>query len=887
MSRPAAQAWHTFSVEQTVASLQSTEQGLDAVTAQQRLIERGENRLAITPAVPVWRRLLAQFHNALIYVLLLSAVLSLASGKLTDALVILLVVVINGLMGWFQEHKAASALNSLQQLIAPMCLVHRDGYWLTRPATELVPGDLIRLASGDRIPADARLLSDEPISVQESALTGESTSVSKQITPAKPLAPLAEQHCLLFAGTMVTQGRARAMVIRTAEQTELGRIHALLRQTTSLETPLTRQLAHLGHQLSLLIMLVALLTFCGGWLWRSYPLGELAMAAVSLAVAAIPEGLPAVITVSLALGVQQLARRHAIIRHLPAVETLGAVSVICTDKTGTLTCNRMTVRWLESAQTRWIHPQDGQPLQLSADQPHTDDQPAPQSVNQALVPLLTVCVLCNEACFDDRNPAQRIVIGDPGEGALLTLAEDGGMNWAALRQQAPPAAQVPYESALGFMASRHPQASCPAWLMKGAPEKVLARCAMHQGEAEYWQSRISTLADAGLRLLALAWHDDQDAFPVSGWQWLGLVGLEDPPRPEVPAAVSECRAAGVHVLMITGDHPRTARAIAARIGMSTAPDVITGQELEALDDRQLANRALTLQAVARATPEHKLRLVGALQQQGRIVAMTGDGVNDAPALKRADIGIAMGLIGTDAARDAADMVLADDNFATLRDAIYAGRRIYANLQRCLLFLLPTNIAQALVLFAAIVLDWPLPVTPLQILWVNLICSITLAIPLALEPADPASMTSPPRDPLTPILGARHWRLIALAAAIIAALTLLLHRVSGDLLAHSPDLSSTLAMNGLVAAQMTYLLVCRQRHALSFTLRGIRKNPAILPAFALLIVLQCLLCYHPWLQTAFHTQPLSWHLWSLVVAQGLLAWFSLDLCKLALFHHQPS
>lgn len=866
-----ATPWYTLTIEQTCARLQTSTEGLDETAHRERIAHYGPNSLAVTAPVPVWRRLLAQFHNALIYVLLLAAGLSLASGKPTDALVILLVVIINGVTGWFQEHRAANALASLQQLLAPVCRVRRGGHWRSLPADDLVPGDLIRLESGDRIPADARLLSDEPLIVQESALTGESAGVEKSPQALSAETPLAEQHCLLFAGTMVSRGRAHALIIRTGEQTELGRIHALLRQTPELETPLTRQLVRLGHQLSLLILVTSILTFIAGWFWRSYPLGELAMAAVSLAVAAIPEGLPAVITVSLALGVQQLARRRAIVRRLPAVETLGAVSVICTDKTGTLTCNRMTVRWLENAHYSWLHAQDGQPCSVQ-------NEPTGALPSHQLAPLLTVAVLCNEATFDLRNPAQPLLIGDPGEGALLRIAEDCGMDWQLMRQTTPCQARIPYESAQGFMASRHPGGDFPAWLMKGAPEKVLACCELDEVAQSYWQERIARLADGGLRLLALAWHVDQTSFPTTGWQWLGLAGLEDPPRPEVPAALTDCYQAGVHVLMITGDHPRTARAIAARIGMSHDPQVMTGSELDALDDSALAQRALQLQVVARASPEHKLRLVCALQQQGRIVAMTGDGVNDAPALRRADIGIAMGLNGTDAARDAADMVLADDNFATLRDAIHAGRRIYTNLRRCILFLLPTNIAQALVLFAAIVLDWPLPVTPLQILWVNLICSITLAIPLALEPAVPDSMLQPPRPAASPLLTREHWLLIGAAAVIIAALTIMMHRLSGDILTNSAPLSSSLAMNGLVASQMTFLLVCRRLSGSSFTFGGLGRNPAILCAFALLILLQYLLCHLPWLQTLFRTAPLSWFEWGLVVAQGLVAWGLLEGCK---------
>ena len=812
----------------------------------------------------------------LIYVLIVAALLSWMIGHWTDGVVIFGVIIINALFGYFQEGKAQSALAALRNLLKIMSTVVRQGQPQRLDAEQLVCGDVILLESGDKVPADLRLLEAYHLQVQESALTGESVSVEKQCSALTADVPLAERNNMLYAGTLITQGRAKAVVVATADNTELGKIGQLLQQIEPMTTPLMEQLAQLGQQLTRWIVALAALTFTFGWLFHSYKFEELFMAAVGLAVAAIPEGLPAVITITLAVGVQRMAAKHAIVRRLPAVETLGSVTVICSDKTGTLTCNAMMAQQLILPAGQLLV--SGSGYQPEGTVTQMDGSPPSTELRKQLQRLARVGLLCNDARLTDLV-AERQIEGDPTEAALLVLAEKVGVMQARLNS--PRLDTLPFESSHGYMVTLHtrPQPDTVEYelLLKGAPERIFACCRLSPNELAMWQRQVQELADQGLRVLALAteslaahpganWQDSWQ--PIARAQLLGLVGLADPPRPEAKAAIAQCHEAGIRIMMITGDHAATALAIGRQLGLAAEPKVLCGSELDKLDDTELAEQVRCLDILARATPAHKLRVIQALQAQGGVIAMTGDGVNDAPALKRADVGVAMGRSGTEAAKEAAAIVLTDDNFATLRDAVSEGRAIYENLRRALLFLLPTNGAQALVLMFAIVWGMPLPISPVQILWVNMVSAVALSLPLAFEPATAWLMRQPPRPRHVPILPADLWLGIFVSALLMACLTLASYlwalELTGD-----QKLARTLAINVLIASEILYLINCRQREQHSFTRQAWLGNPTVGWAVLTLILLQAAQCYLPWMNTLFATTPLplGYWIWVLLAASG--------------------
>ncbi|MGL4207292.1 MAG: cation-translocating P-type ATPase [Aeromonadaceae bacterium] len=888
--------WHTLSPEQTLATLASQPEGLTAEEARRRLDEQGPNRLTPPLSESALRKFLRQFQDLLIYVLIVAALLSWSIGHWTDGVVIFGVIIINALFGYIQEGKAQSALAALRNLLKIMATVLRQGQPQRLDAEQLVCGDVILLESGDKVPADLRLLEAYHLQVQESALTGESMSVEKQCGALPATLPLAERSNMLYAGTLITQGRARAVVVATADNTELGKIGQLLQQIEPMTTPLMEQLAQLGQQLTRWIVALATLTFLFGWLFRDYQLDELFMAAVGIAVAAIPEGLPAVITITLAVGVQRMAAKRAIVRRLPAVETLGSVTVICTDKTGTLTANAMMVQQVTlPAGTLLV---SGSGYQPEGTITRADGSPPSPEQWRQLQALARVGLLCNDARLTGPAQAQdstREVEGDPTEASLLVLAEKAGVTLAT--HSAPRLDTLPFESSHGYMVTLHggnPADSVPyELLLKGAPERLFPCCQLSPQEQAQWQERVEALADQGLRVLALA-VEPLTAHPAAAWQesWqptaraqlLGLVGLADPPRPEARAAIAQCHEAGIRIMMITGDHAATALAIGRQLGLASEPVVMCGQELEQLDDAALAQQVKRLDILARATPTHKLRVIQALQGQGGVIAMTGDGVNDAPALKRADVGVAMGRSGTEAAKEAAAIVLADDNFATLRDAVSEGRAIYENLRRALLFLLPTNGAQALVLMFAIVWGMPLPISPVQILWVNMVSAIALSLPLAFEPASAWLMRQPPRPRHVPILPADLWLSIFVSALLMAFLTLVSYlwalQLSGD-----QTLARTLAINVLIASEILFLINCRQREQHSFRRQAWLGNPKVGWAVLTLMLLQAAQCYLPWMNTLFATTPLPLSLWLWVVSAAMSYFLLIEAFKAGLRAYQ--
>lgn len=889
--------FHAQSSDQVLTTLDSQADGLSGEQVSLRQKKFGANRLTPPAGESNWLKFLRQFNNVLIYVLLAAALMSWLLGRWTDGAVIFAVVIINGMFGFIQEGKAEQALASIRSMLRVHTHVMRDGVRQQIDAEELVPGDVVLLESGDRVPADLRLIEGINLGVQESALTGESFSVQKNTDPVSPEAPLAERFCMLYAGTLVTQGRARGVTVGIGDDTEIGKIGSMLRAVEPLATPLMKQLGDLGHTLTKAILVLTAFTFLFGWIWRSYPVDELFMAAVGLAVAAIPEGLPAVITITLAIGVQRMANHNAIIRRLPAVETLGSVSVICTDKTGTLTRNEMSAQSIQLS---------GGELTVSGVGYHpegnitSDEQPPSDNQQLILQRLSTAAILCNDARFDQQSQPWQLH-GDPTEGALLILAAKAGLDPAIIQQSVPRLAEIPFESSHGYMATLHPAPegnSMPyQLLLKGAPEKVLTMCSgvwtpgsilpLHIDE---WQQAIDSFAARGQRVLALAEADtsqpeisitnNPDSTPnLSAYQFslLGLVGIMDPPRDEARHAIAQCQQAGIRVIMVTGDHASTAAAIGSQLGLSEPLQVITGSELEGLSDPELQQKAAQLDIVARATPAHKLRLVAALQADQQVVAMTGDGVNDAPALKRADIGVAMGMKGTEAAKEAAGMVLADDNFATLRTAVLEGRTVYDNLRKALVFLLPTNGGQALVMIAAILLGITLPITPVQILWINMVSAITLSLPLVFDKAAANLMQRSPRQSDEALLSPSLLFRITFVSVLLMGLTLVLYNWS---IRHQADLAHarTVAINSLVVAEMVYLISCRSLTGSTLTLKSWLENGYALLAIFALLLMQLALTYLPFMHALFGTAAITLQDWLIITGSSLLLYLLMELEK---------
>ena len=822
--------------------------------------------------------------SPLILVLLAAAAVAALLGEVTDAAVVGAVVVVNTLIGFFQEFRASRAIEALAGLVPDGATALRDGDRRAVPLAELVPGDIVALASGDKVPADLRLLAVKGLRVEEAALTGESTPAEKGTAASPEDAELGDRRCLSFAGTLVASGTGIGVVVATGEGTELGKVSGLLRQADVLATPLTRALAQVGKTITLgILALTAVMMAVGTWrsVEQGVPMGEalreMLVFSISLAVGAIPEGLPAIVTIALAIGVQRMAARHAIVRKLPAVETLGSTTVICSDKTGTLTRNEMTVLSLWTPAGALDVEGNGWAPRgrfLSGGLPVTPDAGA--------LDLMGAGALCNDANVE-RAGSGFAVTGDPTEAALVVAAGKAGMQAQALRGEAPRLDVLPFESEHQFMATLHrwPDGT-RRLLVKGAPEVVLRRCSSLAGggalDARAVLAEVETMAGRGMRVLAIAarpWEAAGDALSPAdlegGLRLLGLVGMIDPPRPEAIAAVTACRAAGIRVKMITGDHPGTAQAIGRQLGLLGADEVaIAGAELSATRDEDLGALAARGSVFARVSPEHKLRLVRALQRAGQVVAMTGDGVNDAPALRQADIGVAMGITGTAVSREAADMVLTDDNFATIVAAVEEGRRVYDNLVKALAFVLPTNLGLALI-FVCAVFAFPfdaatqallLPMRPTQLLWINLVAAVTLALPLAFEGKERDVMDRPPRPAGEPILSGLVLRRTALSALLMTAgaVGLFLWEWHRELAAGvAPPLalaeSQTLTVTAVIFFQVFYLLESRSFDRSLFA-SGLRENPAVLPGVAALLGLQALFVYAPFMHRVFGTAPLA-------------------------------
>lgn len=866
---------HARSVDEILTDLKSREEGLSSDDAVRRLEAHGPNRLPAAEKEGLFKRFFKHFHNLLIYVLVAAAVITAVLGHWVDTGVILAVVVVNAIIGFIQEGKAEQALKGLRKMLSSHAHARRDGEWIEIKAEDLVSGDIVRLRSGDRVPADLRLMETTNLRIEEAALTGESMPTEKNSEPVLADAGIGDRQCMAYSGTIVASGRGVGVVTTIGAATEIGRINKMIADVEKLETPLTRQMNRFGKILSISIVGLAALMWVVGWWLHEFSMAELFLAAIGFAVAAIPEGLPAILTITLALGVQRMAKRNAITRKLNAVETLGSVTVICSDKTGTLTRNEMTVR---HAITRSGH-YDVEGIGYAPEGKITKDKnEASLEEHQDLRELVEVMAVCNDSEISEEDGKWNVT-GEPTEGALRALARKSQFKDDDYDR----VASIPFESENKFMATlnRIPRGGTRI-LLKGAPDRLLDRCiselsADHSKgplDREFWEKQIEQLGNQGLRVLAAAAcdveenknelaMDDLDQNMV----FIGLVGIVDPPRPEAIEAIKICHQAGIRVKMITGDHAGTAKAIGKEMGIGDGEHAVTGAELEVASDEDLQRIVRENDVFARTSPEHKLRLVKALQANHDVVAMTGDGVNDAPALKRADVGIAMGIKGTEATKEAADIVLADDNFSSIERAVEEGRTIYDNLRKSILFILPTNGAEALVILVAVVFGFALPLTPVQILWVNMVTAVTLALALAFEPAEPGVMTRPPRKPGSPIVGAAFlWR-IGFVSILIGGATIAVFLIEKHIGA-SIELARTLAVNTLVCGQAFYLFNSRYLHESSLSMKKLFANRMAWLAVGVLAVLQLAFVYAPFMQRSFGSASLELRHW--IIPLGVAA-----------------
>ncbi|VAW91905.1 Cation-transporting ATPase, E1-E2 family [hydrothermal vent metagenome] len=863
--------WHTKSAESVLELLDTSLAGLSTQEATQRLGKYGPNQLPNAKTHGPLLRFLYQFHNVLIYALIVAGAVTASLGHWVDTSVIFAVVILNAVIGFVQEGKAENALRAIQQMLSPNAMVMRDGRQTTIRAEALLPGDIVLLQTGDKVPADLRLLRVKGLQIQESVLTGESMAVEKVTDPVADDVVIADRRCIAYSGTFVTHGQASGVVVTTGAQTEIGRISTLVSEVKSVTTPLLRQMDQFGRWLTVSILGIAFITFAFGSLFRGYALSDMFLAAVSLAVAAIPEGLPAIMTITLAIGVQRMAQRNAIIRRLPAVETLGAVTVICSDKTGTLTRNEMTVRTISTATDLFE-------LGGTGYDPHgaisLHNQEVLVEERPLLLETLRAAILCNDASLE-KVDNEFLIHGDPMEGALLVAGLKAGLDNETEVKQYPRTDLIPFESEHRFMATLHHSHTNEAFIfLKGAPEHVLEMCTFQKTvngdqslDKNYWLARIEEMAKQGQRVLAIAFksvNHEQTELSFNdvdnNLTLLGMFGLIDPPRAEAIAAVQSCHRAGIRVKMITGDHGATARAIAQQLKLVNANDVITGQEIDLMSEDELRQRVQDVDVFARVSPEHKLLLVKLMQQQASIVAMTGDGVNDAPALKRADVGTAMGMSGTEVAKEAAEMVLADDNFASITHAVEEGRTVYDNLKKAILFILPTNGGQALIILAAILLGFQqLPLTPVQILWVNMVTAVTLALSLAFEPPEQNVMRRPPRNASEPMLNSHLiWR-VAFVSVILMGGTFglfLWEMEQGASIEHA----RTVAVNTLVVFEIFYLFNSRYITASIFSWSGFFGNRYVLIAIGMLIILQLGFTYFAPMQSLFGTTAIGFTIW---------------------------
>jgi magnesium-transporting ATPase (P-type) len=893
-SAAAGPCWHALSVEETRCRLDtSLERGLDPGEAQARLQRFGPNRLPAGKKSGPLKRFLSQLNNTLIYVLLVAGFVKFMLGLWLDGSVILGVVLINSLLGFIQEGKAEKALDSIRNMLSSEARTLRGGQARMIPAEDLVPGDVVLLESGDKVPADLRLTEVKNLRTEEAALTGESVPTDKTTDPVSEKATVGDRASMAFSGTMVVSGRASGIVVATGSDTELGRINQMLASVSALQTPLLRQIEKFGYVITAAIAVVCVLIFAYGRWVRGMEFVSLFQAVVAIAVSVIPEGLPALITITLAIGVQRMAQRNAIIRRLPAVETLGSVSRICSDKTGTLTLMEMMVVSAATAESDYQVTGNGY---ASEGEVERDGEPADSS-NPVLALMGRVSALCNDAELLQGEGGVWKVEGDPTEGALYPFAAKIGINREAEREAYPRIDVIPFESEHKFMATLHRSSDgSECLLVKGAPEVILEHCdrqetgdgsAVALDRARFAQAS-ERLASQGERVLALAWLANPDVTPGNlsaadlpkNLVLLGLIGLLDPPRKEAIEAVRECHSGGIRVTMITGDHKITAAAIARMLGIGDGTTAISGTEISAMDTATLQERVQQVDVFARASPEHKLRLVKAMQANRQIVAMTGDGVNDAPALKKADIGVAMGIKGTEVTKEAAGMILADDNFASITAAVKEGRTVYNNIEKAILYVLPTNVAQGLVIAVAVLFGFVLPITAPQILWVNMVTSVALGMVVSFEPHEPDVMRRPPRAVDRPILtGFGVWRVLFVGLALLAYTLWAFFWMQGQ--GASDQLARTVAVNAITIGQVFYLLNSRYLIDSSLSPGAHLANKYLPAGIGAVVLLQILFTYAPPMQRIFKTEAIPLHAWPWLFLGGLVFFLLVETEKLVI------
>ena len=871
-------AWHSLSADDVLRHLETNaSSGIDDAEGARRLEKYGANRLPAGRKRGALERFVSQLDNILVYVLIGAGFVKLMMGLWLDASIILGVVVLNALLGFIQEGKAEKSLDSISKMLSPEARTLRGGESRMIPAEDLVPGDVVFLESGDKIPADLRLVDVKNLRTEEAALTGESVPSDKSVKPVSAKATVGDRTNMTYSGTLVVSGRATGVVVATGSDTELGRINQMLAGVSPLETPLLRQIKKFGYKITVGILVISAFTFAFGHFVQGFPFVEMFQAVTGIAVSMIPEGLPALITITLAIGVQRMASRNAIVRRLPAVETLGSVTRICSDKTGTLTLMEMMVVSAVTDDGDYRVTGDGYDTEgqvLKDDQPAGDD---------AVLTLMgRVSALCNDAELRLVEGEWKVE-GDPTEGALYPFATKLGLERKQEQAAYPRIDAIPFESEHRFMATLHTASEGgQVLLVKGAPEAILEHCDRQETKSgastklalDHWTEAADRLAAEGERVLALAWLPDANLQAGSlapadlphNLVLLGLIGLLDPPRKEAIEAVKECHGAGIRVTMITGDHAITAAAIAKMLDIGDGKTAVTGAEIEAMDTASLQERVRDVDVFARASPEHKLRLVKAIQANGEVVAMTGDGVNDAPALKKADIGVAMGIKGTEVTKEAAEMVLADDNFASIAAAVREGRTVYNNIEKAILFMFPTNVAQALVIMVAVFVGFTIPITAPQILWVNMVTSVALGLVISFEPHEIDVMIRPPRETTRPFLDSfGMWRVafvgLGLLTLTLAAFFGMKSQGAGDALAR------TAAVNALTVGQVFFLLNSRFKIESSLSLAAHKGNRYLLMGIGAVVVLQLLFTYAPPLQVTFGTAPLPLWLWPLLLLGG--------------------
>lgn len=886
-TRTGSPPYYAMPTEEVLAALDTTAGGLSSSEADDRLQRYGSNELTAAKRKSPLMRFLSQFDDILIYILLASAGLKAIIGDWVDFTVILVAAVAIALVGFIQEGQAEDALNSLRKMLSLEAQALRNGAWVNVPAETLVPGDIVRLTSGDRAPADVRIIEATNLRVDEAALTGESEPAEKSPQPVGKDAGVGDRESMVFSSTIVTSGNAIGVITATGMETEIGRITKMVDEVEDMDTPLTRKLESLSKNLAIGIGVMVVIMLLIGRFVHQMDGAELISAAIGFAVAAVPEGLPALVTITLALGVREMAQYNAICRKMASVETLGAVTTICSDKTGTLTQNEMTTRVGASRDVTFEvtgtgYKPEGDIL--------VDGEVADMDANPCLRDLILTGALCSDAEIEEENGVWRVV-GQPTEGAVEILARKAGLDEVGQR-----VGQVPFDSEHKFSASLDDMPDGTLMLhVLGAPDRLLDRSTFEAAadgtrepiDRQAWEKRMEALSNQGLRVLAAAQRESADLDPatvgvddVEDLTFLGLFGIVDPPRPEVTDAIAEAHSAGINVKMITGDHAGTALAIARELGIVSDTEearALTGAELEAMSQDELRRQVQDVNVYARTSPEHKIRIVRALQSQEEIVAMTGDGVNDAPSITRANVGVAMGIKGTEATKEAADIVLADDNFATIEKAVEEGRRIFDNIRKSLVFLLPTNGAQSLVILVAVLFGWTLPLSPVQILWINLITAVTLSLPLASEPAEPGIMLRKPRDVNESILPQRYIALIVVASLVIGGLALWMFMYqSGHDLSHAQ--AQTTAVTMLALAQMAFLFNCRYLGSSSLTWRVFRGNRMVLIASGVMIVLQLIFVYAPFMHTWFGSAPITLYSWVQIIVAALGCFLLFELVK---------